>query len=135
MLPQDVLSRISGVKEFLLHEKDVVFAYLFGSLSRKRQTPLSDVDIALYLDDPRNVAERKLDLFVGLADILGTSEIDLVILNEAPLSLAGRILQSRKVLVDKDPFRRHRYESVTLRTFFDFCVKERTILSLRFGIG
>jgi hypothetical protein len=58
-----------------------------------------------------------------------------VILNNAPLSLAGRILQGRKVLVDKEPFVRHIFESRILREFFDFAVKEKNILKRRYGIG
>jgi hypothetical protein len=76
-----------------------------------------------------------LDTFGKISEILGTGEIDLVILNKAPLSLAGRVLQGRKVLVDKAPFVRHRFESLTLRMFFDFSLKERTILKRRYGIG
>jgi hypothetical protein len=58
-----------------------------------------------------------------------------VVLNSAPVSLAGRSLQTRKLLVDKDPFLRHKYESQTLREFFDFAIKEKEILHGRYGIG
>ena len=44
------------------------------------------------------------------------------------LSVAGRILQNRQILADKEPFRRHIYESVTLREFFDFKIKENAFL-------
>jgi hypothetical protein len=61
--------------------------------------------------------------------------MDLVILNTAATSLAGRILQQRRVLVDKEPPRRHTYESVTLREFFDFRIKERAYFGRRYGVG
>jgi hypothetical protein len=80
-------------------------------------------------------AKDYLHLFGDIAKALGTDEIDLVILNDAPLSLAGRILQSKKNLVDKAPLLRHKYESMTLRKFFDFKIKEREILQGRYGIG
>ena len=51
-----------------------------------------------------------------------------MILNATPLSVAGRILQNRQILADKEPFRRHIYESVTLREFFDFKIKENAFL-------
>ena len=38
-------------------------------------------------------------------------------LNTVSLSIAGRILPEQKLLIDKGPFRRHIYESVTLREF------------------
>jgi len=66
---------------------------------------------------------------------LGTDEVDVVVLNTAPTALAGRILQSRQVICDRDPFRRHRFESRALREFFDFRVFERRHLAQRFGRG
>ncbi|GFP20688.1 hypothetical protein HKBW3S03_02192, partial [Candidatus Hakubella thermalkaliphila] len=41
----------------------------------------------------------------------------------------------KKLLIDKEPFRRHIYESVTLREFFDFKVKEDAFFARRYGIG
>jgi hypothetical protein len=79
--------------------------------------------------------EPNISMFGKIADILNTDEVDLVILNHAPLALSGRILRDRKVLVDKKPFLRHRFESLILRESFDFAVKERDILQRRYGIG
>jgi len=73
-------------------------------------------------------------LFAKLTAFLGTEEVDLVILNTSPISLTGRVLQNRKILIDKKPFVRHRYESITLRKYFDFAVKERDILKRRYKI-
>jgi len=112
---------------------NIVFAYLFGGLLRDRPNPLSDVDLAVYLKKVE--ALNTLELFHAVAKVLGTDEIDLVVLNKAPLSLTGRILQNRKVLIDKNPFLRHKYESLVLRMFFDFAMKERDILKRRYGIG
>ncbi|HEX8948829.1 MAG TPA: hypothetical protein VF790_07715, partial [Dissulfurispiraceae bacterium] len=83
----------------------------------------------------KDLADYKLDLFMRLSGALDTGELDLVILNTAPVSLAGRILQHRQVLTDKQPSRRHIYESLTLREFFDFRIKEDYILSRRYRIG
>lgn len=134
-LPENIISRISKAVEVLAKEENIVFAYLFGGLARGDATPLSDVDIAVYLRNTQNLADCKLSLFDKLTDALGTSELDLVILNIAPVSLAGRILQNKRVLVDKEPFNRHKYESVTLREFFDFKIKEKSIFLSRYGIG
>lgn len=134
-LPENIMSRISKVAEVLTKEENVLFAYLFGGLARGDASPLSDVDIAVYLRDTQNLADYKLSLFDKLTDALGTSELDLVILNTAPTSLAGRILQNKRILIDKEPFKRHEYESVTLREFFDFSIKEKSIFLSRYGIG
>ncbi len=134
-LPANILSRIPEVKKTLVQDDNVVFAYIFGGLAEGKVKPLSDIDISVYLRDTDNLAEYKLRLFDRLSDALGTSELDLIILNTAPISITGRIVQNRQVLVDKDPPIRHAYESLTLREFFDFKVKEDALFLMRYGIG
>jgi len=134
-LPPDILSKLPEAERVLEQDSNVVFAYLFGGLAGKVIKPLSDVDIAVYVKDTNDLAEFKMQFFDKLTDALGTSEIDLIILNTAPVSLAGRILQKKIVLSDKEPFRRHVYESLTLREYFDFRVKEEAFFNRRYGIG
>lgn len=134
-LPADIRSRLFEARDLLVRDENVIFAYLFGGLAAGEPKPLSDVDIAVYLRETQNLAAFKLKLFEGLCDALGTSEIDLVMLNTAPVSLSGRILQRRVVLVDKEPFKRQAYESDTLRAFFDFRTKEDAFFARRYGIG
>jgi predicted nucleotidyltransferase len=134
-IPDDIMQRLPTVVNALEQDPRVLFAYLFGGLADGEQKPLSDIDVALFLVETTSLAENKLDLFEKLSDLFGTAEIDLVILNSAPISLAGRILQKKQLLVDKEPFRRHRYESLTLREFFDFSKKEEAFFRSRYGIG
>ena len=132
-LPENINQKINALSEFFGSDPNIVFAYLFGGLLKERQNPLSDIDIAVYIKDVKNL--NYIDLFGKVTDILGTDEVDLIVLNTSPVSLTGRILQNRRVLTDKDPFLRHRYESVTLRKYFDFAVKERDILGRKYKIG
>ena len=100
---------------------------------KKRRNPLSDIDIAVYVKDTGKL--DYLELFGKISGLLNTDEVDLIVLNTVPISLAGRVLQDRKVLIDKNPFLRHKYESLTLRKYFDFKIKEGNILKRRYGIG
>ena len=134
-LPADILSRIPDVKKVLAEDSNVIFAYIFGGLAEGEPKPLSDIDISVYLKSTDKLAEYKLNLFDKLADTLNTSEIDLIILNTTPITITGRILQKKVILVDKNPPLRHTYESLMLREFFDFRVKEEALLSRRYGIG
>ena len=131
-LPPDILNRLDLLAEALSAHDQVVFAYLFGGLATGTVKPLSDVDIAVWVSRAEAIAEIKLDLIGVVAKTLGTDEFDLVILNSAPVSLAGRILRRRRVLVDKDPLQRYRFESLTNRKFFDFSRKEEALLRQRF---
>lgn len=97
--------------------------------------PLSDVDIAVYFSEDANLVAMKMEILGDLTAILQTDEIDLVVLNTAPLPLKIRILQKKKAIADRDPFVRHRYESLTMRSYFDFAKKEKDILERRFLNG
>ena len=135
-LPGDIRKRLRHAGDALTAHPAVVFAYMFGGVGRDEIQPLSDVDIALYLaEDTPRMATTKLELIGLTTRLLGTDEVDVVVLNEAPLSLAGRIQQSARLIVDKDPPRRHAYESLVRREFADFQLRERTLLHRRFNLG
>ena len=125
---------ISRTRVVLEKHPNVIFAYLFGSQVRGNTTPMSDVDIAVFIEG-NNLPDSKLTSIGDLIDGLETDEIDLVILNTAPLSLKGRILRNREILVDRKPFMRHSFESLTLREYFDFSIKEAAILKRRYSVG
>ena len=132
-LPEDIMQRVEGLKEFLEKKPEVIFAYLFGGLTKEKPSPLSDVDIAIYVKDPKRFDYLK---FYGeITDFLGTDEVDIVMLNKAPISLTGRILYSKRLLVDKEPFLRHRFESLKIREFLDFQYLERRYFKERYKIG
>jgi len=132
-LPEDIASRLLRLSPVLKAQQNIAFAYLFGGLAGGDPRPLSDVDIAVYLHSMDAAAEAKMELIGLLCDTLGSDEVDLVILNRAPVSLVGRILRQRRVLVDKEPAVRHLFESKMLREFFDFRRKEEAILLERFA--
>ena len=134
-LPENIDQLLPEADEYLRADKDILFAYLFGSLARKKAGPLSDVDIAVYCEEGSFFPEKKLEILGNLAGILKTDEIDLVVLNRAPLAIRMKILEHKKVIVDKEPLIRHRYESMTMRQYFDFSYKESFILRKRFFRG
>jgi len=134
-LPENIEELLPEAYEYLRADKDILFAYLFGSLARKKARSLSDVDIAVYCREGSPFPEKKLEILGNLASVLKTDEIDLVMLNRAPLALRMKILENKKVIVDKAPLIRHRYESMTMRQYFDFSYKESFILRKRFFHG
>ena len=134
-LPPTIETLIPRAVNYLQSHPGIIFAYLFGGLARGKPQPLSDVDIAVYLKEGANIAENKMDILGRLIDILETDEIDLVVLNTADLPLLMNILKNKKVLVDSKPFTRHIFESLAMRKYFDFSIKEAAILQRRYLSG
>jgi hypothetical protein len=134
-LPENIEDMLPKTETYLRSRPDILFAYLFGGLARGKPLPLSDVDIAVYLRETVDSFEKKLEILGKLTDLLETDEIDLVMLNEAPLTLRMKVLENKRIIVDNDPFLRHEYESLTMREYFDFSTKEMAILERRFLYG
>jgi len=134
-LPGNILEFLPAVVEYLESNPKVIFSYLFGSLAKGNPLPLSDVDIAVYLADTSHISDDKLTILGQLIDILQTDEIDLVVMNIAALPLIINILRNKKNIVDKDPFARHIFESLMMRKYFDFSIKESAQLKRRYLHG
>jgi predicted nucleotidyltransferase len=134
-LPHDIGDRIATLSTVLENCPGVLFAYVFGGMRTERPTRLSDVDVAVYLEEGADPFEVRLETVRRAATHLGTDEVDVIVLNTAPTALAGRILQSRQVICDHNPFLRHRFESRALREFFDFRVFEHRLLTRRYTAG
>ncbi len=130
-LPSDIGQRLSTLGQALERCPSVVFAYVIGGAATGRLTPLSDVDVAVYLDEAADPVEGRLEAIRAATTHLATDEVDLVVLNTAPIALVGRVLTTRRVILDRDPFLRHRFESLALREFFDFRIFERRLLERR----
>lgn len=130
-LPSDVRERLESLGDALTSEPGIAFAYLFGSAARSELRPLSDVDIAIFVDEGADPVETRLRAIGRLTQHLGSDEVDVIVLNGAATALVGRVLASRRVILDRDPFLRHRFESAELRKFFDFRVLEARALAGR----
>jgi predicted nucleotidyltransferase len=122
-MDQVTLDRLREAAGRVLAGEPVLFGYLFGSRATGRTHHGSDVDVAIYLD-PSVPPERYLDLALRLASKLGSGaslgDVEVVILNEASLPLAGRAVRERAVIYSRDEPARVRYEGKTLTEFLDF---------------
>lgn len=106
----------------VLDRDGVVAASLFGSQAAGKAGPLSDVDVAVWLDPSLSDSERfrvRLELIGHAAGALRTNEVDLVVLNDAPPLLKHRALRSGVRLLDRDPVARVRLESRAVSDYLD----------------
>ena len=93
------------VVEFLSTQERVKLAYLFGSVAEGREGKLSDVDLAVFLDESLSKKEKfslQLKLISELTGILKTDRIDLIVMNNAPISLNYEIIKANHPLLVRD---------------------------------
>lgn len=105
-----------------LHRPPVVSALLFGSHATGKAGPLSDVDVAVWLDPALQSAERHnvaLELIGAAASALGTDEVQIVVLNDATPLLRHRAMRDGIRLVDRDRATRVTLEARALLEYLD----------------
>ena len=98
------------VEEIFADIPEIRFAYLFGSAAEGTESPLSDVDVAVYLEDEANIFQKHLQIHHTLAKRL-KKDVDLVVLNNVRnFNLLDAILRHGVVVVDRDPDFRFAFE-------------------------
>ena len=105
MVADDVPGEVIGA----LRAAGASFALVFGSRARGDARPGSDLDVAAWwASDPPDSWD------VALPD-----PVDLVVLNGAPLELAGRLALEGELLFDDDPPARVRWVADTRKIWLD----------------
>ena len=103
--------------------QEILEAYLFGSQARGEAGALSDIDVAVYIDD-RLAAPGpygyQADLITHLMRELRTNALDVVVLNRAPPLLYHRVLRDGKLLLSRDQRATTTRAGRALSRYFDF---------------
>ena len=122
--------------------EDIAFGVLFGSAAKGRRTEESDTDIALYFVAPEQEGPRPLQVeveafFQGeeaiwreLERIVGT-EVDLVVLNRAPATVAAAAIREGETLLVADASLYLRYMLAVTQQAEDFRIMLRELLEVR----
>lgn len=108
--------------EFLSEQGHVRLAYLFGSVVRGEEGKLSDVDVAVLLDDSLDKKERfnlQLELISDITEILKTDKVDLIVINDAPLSLNYEIIKANCPVFVRDEVEKIDFEHEVLSRYLD----------------
>lgn len=87
------------------------FAYVFGSVASGTPRPDSDLDVAAWF------GTTGVDASVVASRLPG--RVDLLVLDNAPLELAGRVAMRGQLLFDDDPPARVGWEATTRRMWLD----------------
>ena len=122
-LPADVLENLPTMIQKVAEDPDVAALYAFGSLAEGALKPLSDLDFGVLLReglDKRERFQKCLDLLGLFNATFKTDEIDLVVLDDAPLRFAHHILKTGKRLYCRDPQRIIDFSEKTTKRYLDF---------------
>ncbi len=97
--------------------------YLFGSHAEGIANSLSDVDLGVLLSNQVS-SEEYFDIRrrynIMFADVLKADNVDVVVLNGAPVQLAFQIIAPRAIVFERDPDSRAHFEMGITRKFLDF---------------
>ena len=117
---------LKELKETLLKNNNVSFAYLFGSAANGEIRPDADVDIAVCFFS----APKPDDIYEAIKDlegVLGEDILDLLILNGCDDFVLRNEVIKGNLLIRRDPDRHASFFSWTLRMYEDQMMRmERT---------
>ncbi|WP_027718478.1 type VII toxin-antitoxin system MntA family adenylyltransferase antitoxin [Desulfovirgula thermocuniculi] len=111
---------IERLKKIFSACPQVVAVYLFGSYLEDPQVA-RDVDLAVLLKPPAgSTTELYFSLYPELSRLFGPREVDLLVLNLAPLPLAFEIISTGKVIYCADEEARTDFEYMTTGLYHDY---------------
>ena len=122
-LPSNIQERISLLISKLTQVRYIDAVYLFGSAAKKNLKPLSDIDIAVLINDGLNKEEiesLKLALTGLIESELSTEEFDLVILNDAPIRFSYNILKDGELVCVKNENHLIDFREKVVKYYLDF---------------
>jgi len=113
------------LREYFQKHSEIEVAYIFGSIAQGRTSALSDIDIAIIINDQQvNVKTYrygyKAEILADLIKLFKTNNIDLVILNEASILLKHQVLYFGKLIYTKNERRRIAFQIDTINKYNDF---------------
>ena len=103
----------------------IAAAYQFGSTVRDLEGPLSDLDIAILVNDeqaPSAIDLLRIELLLAyeLQKQLTVSEVDLIALNGQRIPLQYTVLRTGWLIYEADPKYRIRFTQKVVQDYLDF---------------
>ena len=120
MKPKDLIDEINNLEE----ELETIFSkysllvsvYLFGSTAQGFAKPISDIDIAVRVDE-RAPSDSYFDIRIKLMDELEgcfPRKVDIIILNSASLKMIHQVMISGRLIFTRDR-----------KNELDYCIRKR----------
>ncbi len=100
--------------------------YLFGSVGRGQERPESDIDIAVLAAAP--IDPRALEQLRATLEVRLRRDVHLVDLRAASTVLRMQVVASGRVLLDRDPVGRERFEDYVFASYARLNESRRAIV-------
>lgn len=117
-------THVENISKILEKEPGILFAYLFGSYAKNTMHKKSDIDIAVYLNDPFLLEEDPLypsRLAIKIEKALSEKKVvDLRILNGSTIRFKSQVIKHGKLIYSRDAKKRIEFETSSLTQYYDF---------------
>lgn len=113
--------RIVGLAGLFETMPEVQTVFLFGSYGTVYQTPLSDIDFAVYYNREQTLKDEAA-LLNRLAIALDTDHVDLVNLNKAHLVLRFRVINEGRIVFERSSVATCDFIESVIRYYQDFAI-------------
>jgi predicted nucleotidyltransferase len=116
---------IEKITSFLKNYSFIVSAYQYGSTVRGQEGPLSDLDIAILINEeqaPSRVELLRTELLLSyeLQKQLDIPKVDLITINHQRLTMQHAVLRTGKLIYDANPGYRIRFTQMVIQAYLDF---------------
>jgi len=103
----------------------IVAAYQYGSTVRGQEGPLSDLDIAILIDEeqaPSGIELLRIELLLAyeIQKQFNIPKVDLITLNHQPLNMQHAVLRTGILIYDANPRSRIRFTQKIIQDYLDF---------------
>ncbi|NPV27704.1 MAG: nucleotidyltransferase domain-containing protein [Firmicutes bacterium] len=112
---------IPSLINYCQNNQHIIAMYLYGFYGTKYQTPLSDVDLAVILDLKKdfNLADQ-LELHAEICEVLREDDVNLTVLNRAPLTMMFKVISTGCLIYERDPQAVNNFHERVFKEYRDF---------------
>lgn len=112
---------LPALLNYFAGKKDILAAYLYGSYGTEAQTPLSDVDLAVLLaPETKRTLFKQIEIESDIAKICRSDEINVLLLNDAPLFLQFKVISAGRLLYERDAEAISKFQEIICKLYADF---------------
>ncbi len=122
-LPPNAASKIPELLDRIAKDAQIVALYALGSLVTGDQKPLSDLDFGVLVSgkvDKQKRFDKHLDLIGKFNEVLKADEVDLIMMNDAPMRFSYNIIKSGKLMHCRDSTELTEFIEKTTKLYLDF---------------